>query len=75
MLTQEVTLYRCWIEHADTRDDPIRKAKTEVLDILHDMHGLTLDQCAGACEKTGTSTTGGQGRRLFSEEVHSIEVQ
>ena len=33
------------------------------------MHGLTLDQCAGACEKTGTSTTGGQGRRLFSEEV------
>ena len=63
------TDYRCWVEHADPRGDHIRKAKKEVLSILYDKHGLTLDQCAGACEKTGTSTTGGQGRRLFSEEV------
>ena len=63
------TDYRCWVEHADPRGHPIRKAKEDVLDILEDRHGLYLDQCAGACEMTGTSTTGGQGRRFFSEEV------
>lgn len=32
-------------------------------------HGLDLDRCAGSCDKTGTSTTGEQGRGFFSEEI------
>ena len=59
------------MEHADSRGEPIRKAKEDVLKKLEEYHGLTLDQGAGVCEKTGTSTTGGQGRRFFSEEVVS----
>ena len=56
------TDYRCWVEHADQRGEPVRRAKERVLKTLEEKHGLALNQCAGACEKTGTSTTGGQGR-------------
>ena len=40
-----------------------------MLKILEDRHGLILNQCASGTAKTGTATTGGQGRRLCSEEV------
>ena len=61
--------YTCWIEYSDTRGDSVRNAKTYVLNKIEANHGLILDQCALATAKTGTSTTGGQGRRFFSEEV------
>ena len=61
--------YRCWIEYTDKRGDSVRRAKSKVLKILEDRHGLILNQCASGTAKTGTATTGGQGRRLCSEEV------
>ena len=61
--------YRSWIEYADPRGEPIRRAKERVLDAIEQNHGLVLDRCAAGGEKPGTSTTGNQGRRFFSEEV------
>ena len=61
--------YRSWIEHSDPRGEPIRRSKERVLKHLEENHGLILDRCAAGGEKTGTSTTGNQGRRFFSEEV------
>ena len=74
LLYRTYTDYCCWVEHADPRGEPIRKAKQKVVYILEEKHGLILDQCAGACEKTGTTTTGGQGRRFFSEEIVPTEI-
>ena len=48
----------------------MHRAKERVLNKLEEKHGLVLDKCAaGGTDKTGTSTTGNQGRRFFSEEV------
>ena len=40
-----------------------------MLKILEDRHGSILNQCASETAKTGTATTGGQGRRFYSEEI------
>ena len=68
-------LYRChadhpqWTEHSDARGNVIRKAKERVLSTLKAETGLNLDKVNPAGGKGGTSTTGSQGRRFFSEEV------
>ena len=58
--------YTCWIEHSDKRGDSVRDAKPYVLNKIEANHGLILDQCALSTAKTGTSTTGGKGRRSFA---------
>ena len=60
--------YQCWIERSDPRGDPLR-ASEEIVLVAFNLLGLKLEQCAGPGGKGGTSTTGKQGRRVFSEEV------
>ena len=64
-------LYRChidhqhWIEKSGPLGEPIRKAKNQVLQTIHQATGLYLDQCNRAGGKGGNSTDGPQGRCFF----------
>ena len=62
---------KCWVESKDPRGDPIRYAKDYVVDVLN-AAGLVVEKCATAGAKGGTSTTGGLGRILFSENSVSV---
>ena len=59
--------YRSWVEKSNMFGDPIRKSTADVLDIIYRELGMRLEAVCGTGGKTGTSTTGQLGRKVFSE--------
>ena len=59
--------YRAWVEKSNMFGDPIRKSTADVIDIIYNKLGMRLEAVCGTGGKTGTSTTGQLGRKVFSE--------
>ena len=66
------TDYRKWEEKSSAFGDPVREAKEEVRDAIKEATGLKLDYVNSAGGHTGTSTTGEQARRFFSDTSRPI---
>ena len=60
--------YQKWEEKSTVIGEPLRKARKLVRDAIRDATGLKLDYVNSAGAKTGTSTTGEQARRFFSDK-------
>ena len=61
-----------WEVRSDHCGEPVRAAKTCVLNKIQSKTGLVLEQVQSGSGHTGTSTTGNSGCRFFSQEMKAV---